>query len=51
MTNEEELLAHLAKALWSSFDYMSPIPPGELARFVMKQIEIAGFEIVKAGEK
>ena len=47
MTNEEKLLEHLAKALWASFDYGSPIPPGELARFIMKQIDIAGFKIIR----
>lgn len=41
------LVEHLARELWAAFDYMSPIPPHELANFVVKQIEIAGYEIVK----
>lgn len=45
--NHNLIIEHLAREIWAAFDYMSPIPPGELANFVVKQIEIAGYKIIK----
>ena len=48
-TNKANILfkQHLARELWATFDYVLPITPGELASFVITQIDIAGYKLVK----
>ena len=43
----DEVIAHLARELWAAYDYQTPVSPGELANFIVKQIDIAGYKIVK----
>ena len=42
-----ELRSALAKALWASFEYGLPVSPATMANYVITQIEVAGYEIVK----
>jgi hypothetical protein len=47
MKENQEILAHLAKELWATFEYGLPITPSAMAIYIVKQIDIAGYEIVK----
>jgi hypothetical protein len=46
-----ELREEIAKALWAAFEYGLPVSPVTMANFVITQIEVAGYEIVKVGGK
>jgi hypothetical protein len=45
----DEVTGHLAKELWAAFEYGLPVSPTSMANYIVKQIEIAGYEIVKGG--
>ena len=49
MKENDEIVSHLAKELWASFEYGLPVSPSSMANYIVRQIEIAGFKIVKAG--
>lgn len=42
-----DIIAHLAKELWATFEYGLPVSPSAMSNYIVKQIEIAGYEIVK----
>lgn len=50
LDNKNVVVAHLARELWAAYDYNSPVAPFELANFVVKQIDIAGYKLVKDGD-
>ena len=37
----------MAKFLWDKFDYFLPIPPGQMAERIIKELEDKGFKIVR----
>ena len=47
MNKNDEIIGHLAKELWASFEYGLPVSPSAMANYIVKQIDIAGYEIVK----
>lgn len=47
MNKNDEIIGHLAKELWASFEYGLPVSPSAMANYIVKQINIAGYEIVK----
>jgi hypothetical protein len=49
MSKNDEIVSHLAKELWAAFEYGLPVSPSAMANYIVKQIEIAGYEIVKVG--
>jgi hypothetical protein len=50
MKENDEIVSHLAKELWAAFEYGLPVSPSAMANYIVRQIEIAGFKIVKVGE-
>lgn len=51
MNENNEIIGHLAKELWASFEYELPISPRAMANYIVKQISIAGYEIVKVNNE
>jgi hypothetical protein len=47
MKENQEIISHLAKELWAAFEYGLPVTPSAMAIYIVKQIDIAGYEIVK----
>jgi hypothetical protein len=47
-SNNDEIRGTLAKALWSAFEYGLPVSPSAMANFIVKQIEVAGYTIIKS---
>ena len=47
MNKNDEIVSHLAKELWAAFEYGLPVSPSAMANYIVKQIDIAGYEIVK----
>ena len=48
---DDEVTGHLAKELWAAFEYGLPVSPTSMANYIVKPIEIAGYEIVQRGSK
>jgi len=47
-SNNDEIRGTLAKALWGAFEYGLPVSPSAMANFIVKQIEVAGYIIIKS---
>lgn len=45
----DEVIGIIAVRLWRAFEYTLPVSPRMMSKFVIEQINEAGFEIVKGG--